>query len=122
MSGTVFVAESEISVAENGGWVTQRILRTGSLDSEVTITYGITADTAVAGQDFVGGTGTVTMAAGAAEVSVPIQILNDTAGEATEVFVFSIINVVGANLFAPRTSRVSILDDETPAPPPPCRH
>jgi glucose/arabinose dehydrogenase len=119
MSGTVFVAESEVAVSENAGWVTQRILRTGSLDGEVTITYGITADTATAGQDFTGGTGTVTMAAGAAEVSVPIRILNDNAGEATEVFVFSAINVAGANLFAPRTSRISILDDETPAPPPP---
>ena len=84
------------------------------------MTYGITGDTATDGQDFVGGQGTVTIPAGVSRVTVPIQIINDNLPEPTEAFVFSLI--IGArqraSIGAPRTSRVSILDDETPAPPP----
>ena len=58
------------------------------------------------------------MPPGAAEVSVPIQLLDDTLGEDTELFVFSLVNVEGGTLWAPRTSRISILDNETPAVPP----
>jgi hypothetical protein len=74
MSGSIFIAESEIRVEEIAGTVTLRVLRAGSLDNAVTITYGITGDTALAGQDFIGGAGTVAMASGTREVSVPIEI------------------------------------------------
>ena len=93
------------------------IVRTGLLESSVLITYGVTADTANAGQDFIGGFGTVTMAPGVASITVPVTVLNDALGEPTETFGFSIVDVAGATLWAPRTMRISILDDETPAPP-----
>ncbi len=118
-SGTVFLANPEVRVSELAGTVSARILRTGSLANEVKITYGVTGNTATDGQDFLGGFGTVIMPAGASEVSVPVRILDDAVGEASEVLVFSLVNVEGAGLFAPRTSRITILDNETPAPPPP---
>ena len=53
---------------------------------------------------------------------MPIPIINDNLPEPTETFVFSLITAANAAQTAaigvPRTSRVSILDDETPAPPP----
>ncbi len=119
VNSTIFLDDAEVRVDERAGIVTERIVRNGSLADPVTITYGITGDTAVAGQDFVGGFGSVTMPAGAAEVSVDVRLLDDTAGEPTEVFVFSLVNVEGGGLWAPRTSRISILDNETPAPTPP---
>jgi glucose/arabinose dehydrogenase len=117
MAGTVYLGETALQVSETAGVASQRIVRTGPLDGEVTITYGVTADTATEGQDFVGGTGTITMPAGVSEIAVPVQILDDAVGEPTETLVFSLINAGGATLWAPRTSRISVIDDETPPPP-----
>ena len=117
-TGTIFVGDPEVQVEEGAGTIQAKISRAGSLAGEVVITYGITTDTATAGQDFVGSSGTVTMPDGAAEVSVAISILDDAAGEGTESLILSLINVDGpAALVAPRTSRISILDDEAPTPP-----
>jgi glucose/arabinose dehydrogenase len=118
MPGHVFLATPEVSADEADGTVIERIARTGPADAAVTVTYGLTAGTATEGADFVGGTGTVVIPAGADHVDLPIRILDDALPEPTEGFVLSIINVDGATLVAPRTSRVSILDDEAPAPPP----
>lgn len=115
----VFLQSTELQVGETAKSVTEHIVRSGSLADPVTITYGITGSTATVGKDFVGGLGTVTMAAGVSDVAVTVQILDDTLAESTEVAVFSLIDVDGATLWAPRTSRISILDDETPAPAPP---
>jgi hypothetical protein len=111
-TGLVFLRDTELSVAENAGTATARISRVGSFTNEVSITYGITSNTAIDGEDFVGRTATVIMPANVAEVVVQIPIINNTRGEATETFAFSLIDVIGANLWAPRTMRISILDDE----------
>ncbi|MCO6415459.1 PQQ-dependent sugar dehydrogenase, partial [Siccirubricoccus sp. KC 17139] len=103
---------------EASGTASIRIVRTGSLENEVKITYGVSGDTATAGQDFTGGFGTITMPSGVAEVTVNVPILNDNLAEATETFVVSIVDVEGGTIWAPRTARISILDDENPAPPP----
>ena len=120
LNSTIFLAETELRADESSFSVTERIVRTGSPADEVRITYGVTGNTAAHGQDFVGGVGTVTMPAGAAEVSVQIRLLDDAAAEGTEVLAFSLLDAEGGvTLWAPRTSRISILDDEAPSPPPP---
>ena len=120
-NSTIFLADTEVRAGEAAGTATVRIARSGSLDTPVTVTYGVTGNTAADGQDFEGGFGTITMPAGVAEVSVQVKLLDDAAAESTEVVGFSLINVEGegASLWAPRTARISILDDENPAPPPP---
>ncbi len=120
MVDSVFITNTELNVSETTGTVFESISRAGSLAGAVTVTYGITGNTATDGQDFVGGQGTVTIPAGVSRVTVPIQIINDSLPEPTEAFVFSLIDVPGnaASIGTPRTSRISILDDETPAPPP----
>src|SRR5579872_2764384 len=118
MADSIFITNTELSVSETAGTVFESISRTGSLVGDVTVTYGITGDTATDGQDFIGGTGTITIPSGVSEVSVPIQILNDNLAEPTETFAFSLIDANGGTVWAPRTSHVSILDDENPAPPP----
>jgi glucose/arabinose dehydrogenase len=118
MAGTIFLKSSQGQVGEAAGSFLATIARSGSLAGDVVVTYGVTGDGATAGQDFVGGTGSATMPAGAAEVAVPVAILDDAVGEPTETLVLSLVNVAGATLGAPRTQRVAILDDETPAPPP----
>ena len=117
MSGSIFLANQEVQVAEADTTVLATIHRTGSLAGPVTITYGITADTAVEGVNYLGTGGTVVMADGAADVSVPIQILDDGVANPTQSFVFSVINAEGATLVAPRTERVEIIDSTNPPPP-----
>lgn len=120
MSGSIFLAETETRVSETAGTIQIEIRRSGSLSGEVTILYGVQGDTATNGLDYAATTGgSVVMAAGAASVFVPITILNDSLPESTETFTFSLISATGGTLIAPRTNRISILDDENPAPPPP---
>ncbi len=118
VNSSIFVENTELSVDETAGQVVETVERTGSLSGDVSITYNVTGDTATAGLDFKGGFGTVVMPDGASEVSIPIQIYDDTIPEPTETFAFSIVDVSNGTLWAPRTSRISILDNETPAPPP----
>ena len=119
MSGTISLAQTHLQIDEWEGTAYVEIRRTGPTDQPVTITYGIATDTATPGADFIATGGTITMAAGASRAFVPIAIVNDNRGEATEVFSLDLIKVEGAALGAPRTIRISILDEETPAPPPP---
>ncbi len=116
MSGNIFLSSTEVSVAETAGYAVVPISRTGDLSLPVTLTIGLTADTATAGADYTGGFSTLTMAAGAGSAVVQVPIINDNLAEATEVFTLSIVNINGGTLLAPRTTRVSILDDENPAP------
>ena len=114
MSGTIFLGETEISVSETGRQALVPILRTGDLSTAATVQYSITGNEATAGQDFVGGVGTVTFAPGQDRLLVPVQILDDTLSETTETVVLSITNVEGGFLQAPRTIRIDILDNENP--------
>ena len=112
---SIFFETSLLSVGEADGTVLVPIVRTGDLTLPSTIEYGITADTATAGVDYVGRTGTITMAAGQDRVVIPVQILNDNLSEPTETFAVSIINVdSGSTILFPRTARINILDDENP--------
>jgi VCBS repeat-containing protein len=124
MADTVSLAAQEISVAETAGQVLVTFKRTGDLSTPVTITYGVTDDTAVNGVDYTAPAfGDVTIPVGQDHVSITIPIINDTLSEATEAFVVSIVGVdpdflTHGIILAPRTARVSILDDENPVQPP----
>ncbi|MEI6160271.1 MAG: PQQ-dependent sugar dehydrogenase, partial [Roseococcus sp.] len=118
MSGSVFLAHTEASVRENAGVLQVEIRRSGSLLGDVTLLFGVTGDSATEGLDFrLGGTGSLVMPAGLDHILIPVTILNDRLAEGTETATFSIISATGANLAAPRTQRISILDDEAPSPP-----
>ena len=119
MTGEIFLEASELSVREPDGTVFVPIVRTGDLSGPVTIEYGVSADTATEGVDYIDTDGFVTMAAGEDRVLVPVQILDDGDSELTETFVLAIINVDSGTLLFPRTARVDILDDENPVADPP---
>jgi glucose/arabinose dehydrogenase len=115
MTGRIFFESAEISVSEASGIVNVPIVRTGDLSGRVVIEFSTSAGTAAAGQDYVSRSGTAILEPGQSRVLVPVAITNDTTGEPTETFPVSIINVSSGTLSAPRTTQVSILDDETPA-------
>jgi glucose/arabinose dehydrogenase len=119
MSGTIFLAATESAVPETAGTIQIEIRRAGSLAGDVTILYNIQGDSATAGLDFIGAPGSIVMPDGVDSITVPITIVDDLLSEATEVLAFALVSANGAALVAPRTHRISILDNETPAPPPP---
>ena len=88
MSDAIFLPNTELSVKETVATVYETISRTGSLVGDVTVTYGITGDTATAGQDFEGGTRKVTIPSGQNQVRVPIRILDDTIPESPKLSSF----------------------------------
>src|SRR5262245_62160232 len=112
MTGTIFLGAQEVSASEADGVVLVTFTRTGDLSGDVHITYGLTPDNAVEGLDYSGVGGVVLLPAGEAGVTVPIPVLDDTIGEPTETFVVSLIQIDSGLLGAPRTCRVSILDNE----------
>lgn len=119
MAGSIFLRRTETTVGEANTTINIEIVRSGSTAGAVTIEYGIFADSATPGLDYIGNNGTIVMPAGASSILVPIQIRNDALGEPSELFTFTLISASGAELSAPRTNRITILDDETPAQPPP---
>ncbi|WP_131815673.1 lectin-like domain-containing protein [Mycolicibacterium flavescens] len=106
--------ETSPRIGETQGAVLVPIVRTGDLNRVTIVEYGITADTATAGVDYLGTSGTVTMDVGVQRVYVSVPIIDDTSPEPTETFVVSIVNVEGGTLLFPRTARIEILDDENP--------
>ena len=89
------------------------IKRIGDTSGEVQVEYGITSSEATAGQDFIGGVFTVTVPAGVDSLEVPVNLLDDAEFEDLETVVFSLISVDSGSLSGPRTTTVTILDDET---------
>ena len=120
MTGTIFLESGELSIGEANGTVFIPIVRTGDLSGTATVEFGITPNTSTPGVDYINSSGTITFAVNQNRVLVPVQIINDNVSEPTETFALSIINVdSGSTLFAPRTARVNILDDENPVVEPP---
>lgn len=113
MSGLIFLENAEISVSETDGQVYVAIVRSGDTSQAVTVEYQTTGS-AASSADYTDVAGTITIPAGETRVVVPVTILDDNLGEPTESFTFSLINVTSGALQFPRTTDVSILDDETP--------
>ena len=98
--------------------------RAGDDSGPVTVSYGVTSSEATIGSDYLvngttNGSGQVTIGAGSSSNYIDINILNDSDQEDYETIVVSIISVDSGSLAAPRTTRVTILDDESGHTPPP---
>ncbi|NNF78440.1 MAG: hypothetical protein HKN05_10470 [Rhizobiales bacterium] len=114
MSGFVFLDVSELSVGESDGEIVVAVARTGDLSQPVTVTFGITGLDATPGEDFEALSGVVVIPVDVDRAFITVNILDDFVGEPSETLVVSIINIDSGTLQAPRTARVTILDDETP--------
>lgn len=118
MSGNIFMDSVDLSVVETVGDALIAVRRSGDLSLPVTVEYGSSGIDATAGSDFVLASGFVTMAAGVDRAFIPVTVINDTDFENSESFSVNLINVSSGTLQAPRTTRVTILDDENPITPP----
>lgn len=77
----------------------------------VTVNYETIAGTAIAGEDFTGNSGTLTIAAGQTTGTIPITILNDAIREQNESFSVRLSNPTGATITT-NTVTATIVDDD----------
>ncbi|MBL8581033.1 MAG: PQQ-dependent sugar dehydrogenase [Rhizobiaceae bacterium] len=116
MSGNIFFGAAEYSVREGEPYATVVFKRSGDLSRPVTIEFETEAGTATSSLDYTPRSGTLVMPAGATSVNLTIPIINDGMSEPTERFSVSLISVDSGTVLFPRTTNVSILDDENPVP------
>ena len=116
-AGTIALETSVLSVNEDAGSVTARVIRSGGSDGTITVDYGTQPGSAAANSDYTPVSGTLTFADGQTARNIVIPILNDNSTESLEQFNVTIDNVNGgATLLVPRTATVSIVDDEVALP------
>ena len=114
-AGTLALGSTQYTVGEEGGFIDVEIVRTGGTRGAVTLDYTTVNGTAVAGQDFAARSGTAILASGQSRRTVRVPITNDSAAEGSEAFNVAADRVTGgAFLGQPRTTTVTILDDDAP--------
>ncbi len=114
--GSFSLVTSEITTVEGQGSITLEVRRVGGSSGSASIDYLTADDSAVAGQDFVAQSGRLYFADGETSKTFTINVLNDSISEATEFFSVRIDNPIGADLLAPRTSIITVLDDDSGLP------
>ncbi|MGL4514482.1 MAG: carbohydrate-binding domain-containing protein [Lacipirellulaceae bacterium] len=115
-TGTLALGATQYSVNEGAGFVDVEFVRTGGTLGAVSIDYTTVNGTAIAGQDFVASSGVVVFREGESRKTVRVAVTNDSASEGNEAFNVAADRVIGgAFLGAPRTSTVTIVDDEQPS-------
>lgn len=114
--GTLQLSASSYAVDESGGTLTIRVSRTGGSDGAASVGYTTGDLTATAGADYATQIGTLTWADGdAADKTVTIEVLDDSAVEADETLSFALSSASGATLGTPASATLTIADnDEAP--------
>lgn len=105
-------------VAEGDGTVTVEVTRIGSLLDTVTVDYATNGGTAVAGEDYVSASNTLTFAPNESVKNIIVNISDDTLDEPlTELFDITLSNPTptnGAQLGSTITTTITITDDDDP--------
>ncbi len=108
----VFV-EKIVDASEDGGEGKFRFARTGDLSQSLTVNYAASG-TATSGTDYMPLSGSVTFAAGSAEVDVLVIPIDDVAADAGEVVTVTIQTSTGYLVGTLDSATTMIVDNETP--------
>ncbi|WP_165440543.1 DUF4347 domain-containing protein [Rubripirellula amarantea] len=114
--GRFSIQPSPSNPSESVNSITIQVDRIGGSDGAVSVQYYTSDESAIAGQDYVAQSGTLNFADGQQSRTITINLINDSFGEGTETFSVILDNPIGTTLLAPRTSTVTIIDDDTPLP------
>ena len=107
-----FVPET-YAVSEGAGKVTLTVeLRSGVLTQDVTLSYATMDDSAVTGDDYTMGAGTITLSPGKISETIVISILEDSAIEGAETFTVVLSNAPVGVSFNPTVATVRIIDND----------
>jgi Leucine-rich repeat (LRR) protein len=109
-------ASATYNVAEKGRQITITVTRTGSNDGAVSIDYATSDGTAIAPDDYTQSTGTLYWSdSDDVDKTFTINIISDSQPENDETFIVSLANPTGgAQLGTPKTTTVTITDDNKP--------
>ncbi|MEL7239504.1 MAG: Calx-beta domain-containing protein, partial [Planctomycetota bacterium] len=111
-SGEFAIEDGFYSVDESDGTVVVYFVRTNGSDGTATVEYTTANASAEAGQDYIGQTGTISFAPGEVRKGVSISVIDDAVIEEDEQFSVSLNRVTGATLGAPRTTLITIRDND----------
>ncbi|MFI6831832.1 Calx-beta domain-containing protein [Kribbella sp. NPDC050241] len=93
---------------------TVRVTLTPASAGPVTVHYATADDTAVAGQDYLSASGTLTFAPGETTKDIPVTITGDTTDEPDERFFVNLSNATGGAAIHDGSAFVTVSNDEPP--------
>jgi probable HAF family extracellular repeat protein len=108
------VAIGDVTVTEGNAGTTIAVFNvnlSAAADEEVTVNFATANGTAIAGADYVAGSGTLTFAPGDTNATVEVEVIGDTVAESNESFQVSLSMASGAVL-SDGQGLGTILDDE----------
>lgn len=112
VAGTISLAQTTYTVAENAGSVTLTINRTGSVDGEAVVAVSTRNQTAIAGTDFTAIDSELTFADGQESATVTVDITNNGTYQSSRTFAVDIAPVTEGLSTGNITATVTITDDE----------
>jgi parallel beta-helix repeat protein len=116
-SGSVQLVQSSYVVDEGAGTVQIEVSRSGGSFGAASVNYATGNDTATAGSDYTGVSGTLNWGDGdSATKSFLVPITGDGTYEPDEDFVVTLSGASGASLGSPSQGTVTINDDDPPPP------
>ncbi len=111
---TVQFSASGFSVSEASSTATITATLSAPSGLTVTVGYGTSDFTALAGSDYVTATGTLTFTAGATNATFTVPIVNNTLNEADEIVNLTLSSPNNATLGANSSAALTILDNDPP--------
>ncbi len=113
LASVVELTAANFTIQEGVPSVEVRLLRTGNLSEEASVTVLPTDGTAIASADYIGGPRVVTFAPRQSQAVVTIPILDDNIVEPTKTFSVSLVNPTeNVELGGRSQSTITILDDD----------
>jgi uncharacterized delta-60 repeat protein len=117
-AATIEFGQASFAVGENGGSISIPVTRSGDTSGAASVNVAVIGGSATRGRDFEIANPTVNFAAGQAQASVQVSILNDGAFDGNETVALALTAPVNAAVGAQATSLLTINETNPPPPPP----
>ncbi|WP_413432493.1 DUF4347 domain-containing protein [Crateriforma spongiae] len=114
--GRFSILPAPFNPSEDIGQITIEVQRIGGSNGAVSVEYYTSDESAIAGQDYRSQSGTLNFSDGESSKFITVDLINDNNGEGTETFAIILDRPVGTTLLAPRTSTITIVDDDNNLP------
>ncbi|MCM1984006.1 Calx-beta domain-containing protein [Lyngbya confervoides] len=114
VQSTVFLSTPSLVISEAGNEAVISVMRSGAVDSSISVDYTTVDGTAIAGADYQAKSGTLTFAPHEVLKQIVVPILNDALPEANEQFRLMLFNEVNAVLGSPRELLFTLEDEDDP--------
>jgi hypothetical protein len=103
-------------VYEDEGTATVDVLRTGDINTTVTVQYATSNGTATAPTDYAVTSGTLTFAPGQTDLAIQVPLANDPAQDGNETVNLTLSGATGADIVSPNPATLTLHDPAPAAP------